>query len=259
MEGSNSSRYTKNVPSTGNTDISSVLLGCLVAFIVLLIIFGTWGTCTEKGKSTFANIKTKMGFGSKSLKEFELLMFISPTCPWCKKMIGVLDSEGQLNNVTVVDISKEEGANLAKQFGADKQPVPSFISRKLKTGTVGYRDSVAKLIEALKPPANKSIQQEQGNSDEAPSMHEPINIENLQIILFSREGCPWCTKAKEACNQAGVADVIQIVDITTPEGQELAGKVLPPGTSGVPAWFSMATKKHVVGFKPIEQLVQELQ
>jgi glutaredoxin len=181
---------------------------------------------------------------------------MSPTCPWCKKMVDVLQKEGQINNITVVDISKPEGVAMAKQFGADKQPVPSFISRKLKTGTVGFRDSVSKLVDALQQPEK-----------EQPSSEEPVTkgdidvnlIQNLQIVLFARDGCPWCVKAKEACTQQGIMDVIQVVDITTPEGQQMASELLPRESSGVPAWVSLASKKHVVGFRPIEQIIQELQ
>ncbi len=241
----------------GNGNGIGVGIAILVVFLLIFVAFGIWGTCTDSGKSTFANIKSKLpGIGSSvDLRELDIIMFMNPTCPWCKKMIGVLDSAGQLNNITVVDISKPEGTAMAQQFGADKQSVPSFISRKNKVGTVGYRDSVAKLAEALKQPVKQP-----GNSEEPiiPGQIDINFIKSLQIVLFAREGCPWCTKAKEICSQAGVIDVIQVVDITTPEGQSMAGQMLPPGTAGVPAWVSMATKKHVVGFKPFDQIVQAL-
>jgi len=266
------SRKPEPKPTNGSGSGSGLTVGVtvLLVFLFLLMVFGIWGTCTDSGKSTFANIKSKLpgiGSGGGDLRELDIIMFMNPTCPWCKKMMGVLDSAGQLKNITVVDTSKPEGAAMAQQFGADKQPVPSFISRRNKVGTVGYRDSVAKLVEALKQPAGApgpgAQLQAPGNSEEPGMQPMPgqidINlIKSLQIVLFSREGCPWCTKAKETCSQAGVMDVIQVVDITTPEGQSMAGQMLPPGTSGVPAWVSMATKKHVVGFKPFDQLVQEL-
>lgn len=256
--------------SSGNSTKSSSSWGMgaaiLVVFVLLIVVFGIWGTCTESGKSTFANIKSKFSAfpsgGNGNLKSLDIVMFMSPTCPWCKKMMGVLESAGQLNNITVVDITKPEGTAMAQQFGADKQPVPSFISRKNKVGTVGYRDSVEKLIDALKQPSDK--QGESGSSEEPMPMPGQIGqidinfIKDLQIVLFAREGCPWCTRAKEACSQAGVIDVIQVVDITTPEGQQLASQVLPAGTSGVPAWVSLTSKKHVVGFKPFDQIVQSL-
>ena len=251
---------------------AGIAVGVLVVFLILLLLFGT---CTESGKAYFANVKSKIG-GGGNLKDLDIVMFMSPTCPWCKKMIDVIQKAGQLNNITVVDMSKPEGQAMAKQFGADKQPVPSFISRKTKTGTVGYRESVDKLIEALKPgaggpppgaggpqgqgPQGGGPQQGGSSAEEGGGIQVDVNlVQQLQVILFAREGCGWCSKAKDMLSQSGVMDVIRIVDITTPEGQSMAGELLPPGSTGVPAWVSLATKKAVVGFKPIDVLIQELQ
>src|SRR6185369_10281812 len=132
-----SSSKTEVKKDTGNGNTWGIVGAILVVFLLCLVAFGIWGTCTDSGKNTFANIKSKLpGLGSGTdLRSLDIVMFMSPTCPWCKKMVGVLDSAGQLKNVTVVDISKPEGAAMAQQFGADKQPVPSFISRKNKVGT----------------------------------------------------------------------------------------------------------------------------
>lgn len=250
--------------NNGNNEYNIGII-LLFVFLFIIIIFSIWCTCTDSGKSTFSNIKTKLsnlGSNRSDLKSLDVVMFMSPTCPWCKKMMNVIESSGQMNNIMIVDITKEEGASMAKQFGADKQPIPSFISRKNQTGTVGYRDSIDKLIEALKKPEgikNTEINSEI-SSEEVPSGNVDINfIKSLQIILFARDGCPWCVKAKETCSDSGIIDIIQIIDITTPEGQQLAEQLLPPGTSGVPAWVSMATKKHIVGYKPIDQIIQSLQ
>jgi len=241
----------------------SLGFGIVVVVILLLFGIGCWGNYTESGRSAFTNVKSKLGMSGTSLKSLDVVMFMSPTCPWCKKMIDVLSKEGQLNNIMVVDTSKPEGINMAKQFGADKQPVPSFISRKLKTGTVGARESVSKLIEALTQQPKSDAAPVGGNAGgNAAPTGGPVDInliQGLQIVMFHRAGCGWCTKAKEECSQAGIMDVIQLVDITTPEGQSMASELLPPGTSGVPAFVSTKSGKHVVGYKPIDQLVQELQ
>jgi glutaredoxin len=252
---------TKTITTKDSGNGWGIGIAVMVIILLFILCFGIWGTCTDSGKSTFANIKTKLSLpgGNGSLKDLDIIMFMSPTCPWCKKMMGVLDSEGQLNNITVVDINKPEGAAMAQQYGADKQPVPSFISRKLKSGTVGYRDSVSKLMDALK-------QQPQVSNDS--SSEEPTNgggggaigntIRDLQIVLFAREGCIHCQRAKEACSQAGIIDQIQVIDITTPEGQSMASNLLPPGTAGVPVWISLVTKKHIVGFKELGEVIQSL-
>ena len=215
-----------------------------VAIIVILIVaFGFW--CTTDSFTNFKNSLT----GGSDLKELDVVMFMSPECPWCQKTVAMLEKEGKKGELEIVDITQKEGAEYARQFGADKQPIPSFISKKMKTGAVGYRDSVADLVKALSN-VEKPVEVDSGDVI--------TQVQKLQVILFAREGCPWCTKAKEDCAQAGVMDVIQVVDITTPEGKEMAGKMLPPGSNGVPAFVSMATKKSVIGYKPVAEVVKEL-
>lgn len=235
---------------------SSMMTGFLGALFVVFVIILLFGTCTESGRQQFENLKNKFSRPKKDIKPLDIVMFMSPTCPFCKKMEDLLKKEGQMGNITVVDITKKEGLEFAKQFGADKQPVPSFISRALKTATVGSKESIDGLI------ADLSIKPDPSSSD--PSSSDPSGgidmglVDQLQIVLFARDGCPWCTKAKDHCDQMGVTNVIKVVDITTPEGQSLAKNLLPPGTSAVPAWVSVATKKSVVGFQPFVDILQKL-
>jgi len=233
--------------------------------LFILLLFVLFGTCTETGRSFFKNIRgSGSGSGSGDVKEMDIVMFMSPTCPWCKKMLEVIKKDGHLSNITMVDITKPEGQNMAKQYGADKQPVPSFISRKTKTGTVGYRESMDELLKALAPGSTGGGKMPTGGDEPGPESQGGSGdlqglAQSLKIILFSREGCPWCQKAKDNLSESGVSEIVQVVDITTPEGQQMAGELLPPDSSGVPAFVSLATKKSVIGFKPIEQIVQELQ
>jgi glutaredoxin len=235
---------------------SSMMMGFLGALFVVLAILLLFGTCTESGKQQFENFKNKFTRPKKDIKPLDIVMFMSPTCPFCKKMEDLLKKEGHMGNITVVDITKKEGLEFAKQFGADKQPVPSFISRTLKTATVGSKESIDGLI------ADLSVKHEPSTSE--PSSSEPSGgidmglVDQLQIVLFARESCPWCTKAKSHCDQMGVTNRIKIVDINSPEGQSLSQSILPPGTSAVPAWVSVATKKSVVGFQPLVDILQKL-
>lgn len=245
----------------------------IVVLVIILVVGVCWCNFTESGKSAWNGVKNKFSnlgaSGASGVKELDIVMFMSPTCPWCKKMLGVLEKEGQIRNITIVDRSKPEGEAMAKQFGADKQPVPSFISRALKTGAVGYRESVQDLIKALKQPQAAPQQRKEHmgtpSSSEEPGMggggNLPALVQGLQIVLFAREGCGYCTKAKEALNQYGLIEMIQIIDSMTPEGQQMMAQMLPPGTSGVPAFVSISTKKHTVGFGPggLEEVIQRLQ
>jgi len=265
---SSSSYSPKTNSSNGNS--SNLIIGIVVGIIIFIICFCLWGNCTDSGKQAFANIRNKInlpGLGGPNLKDLDVFMFYSPTCPWCIKTIDLLKSTKQSGNITMIDMSKPEGAEIAKQFGADKQPVPSFISRKNKTGTTGYRNSIQELIKALQPPSGSGS----GSLSNASSSEEPssggspreINIDiikNLQIILFTKEGCGWCQKAKEHLSQTGTIDVIKVVDIMTPEGQSLVPQMFPQGPpGGFPAWVSIATGKNIIGYRTIDQVAQGLQ
>jgi len=263
-----SSRISSSSKSSSQSKIMGKSLstspGMIIAVVLLVVLFFAliyWITSVPSGQSAFANIKSRFGMSGSApnLKNLDLIMFMSPQCQWCKKTIDMLTREGQLNNLSIVDVTKPEGIAIAKQYGADKQKVPSFISRQLRTGAVGFQESVSKLVEVLKQPKQMPVQQPPGSSEEVGGGGLVNAITNLKIIMFAREDCGWCKKAKELYSQANVMDVIQVVDANSPEGREMMGNLLPPGSAGVPAFVSMVTKKTVIGFRPIDQLIQELQ
>ena len=241
-----------------NYNYTMIIFGVLGVMLIILFMFG----CSSEGKVYFEKFTSKFK-KSGNLKDMDVVMFMSPTCPHCVKMIEVIKKSGNMKNITIVDITKPEGQAVAKSFGADKQHVPSFISKKTRTGVVGYRDSINKLIDDLTPKEGQQTEntqpQGQGQGQGQGSSDIVSAVNKLQIALFSKEGCPWCQKAKENLNDAGVSDIIQVFDMNTEEGQQAAQDLLPPNSTGVPAYVSMTTKKHVIGFKPIDQVVDELQ
>ena len=243
----------------GMSTRTKIFFGVVLAVIIIAGIL----TQTEQGKSTFSNVKSMFAPQEKvDLAGLDIMMFYTPKCPWCKKMREVIRRNNQTKNITMVDVTTAEGIKTAQQYGADKQPVPSFLSRTTKVGTVGYREKLSDLVRALtveRPPPDLSSQ-EPGDVQPVSEGGEIIGtIGKLQIVLFSRQGCPYCAQAAEAIEQAGVRPVIQVIDITTPEGKQMASQLLPPNVNGVPAWVSLVTKKVVVGFKPIDQIIQEIQ
>lgn len=244
--------------STGNLGSGiGIGIGVLIAIFVLFVCSIIWGTCTDGGKSTFANIKSKLS-KEPSLKELDILVFIRPQCPWCIKTLELLKNENQLGNVTIVDTTTPQGLEISKNFGADQQAVPAFISRKNKVGTVGYRQSIKELVKSLQPPTGVQTIQSVVNSDGGGGGGGDSDISTLKIVMFARQGCGYCTKAKESIANAGVGHAIQVVDTSTPEGSQLMASLLPPGTNGVPAWYSHKTLKHAVGYKPIEEIIKQL-
>lgn len=236
-------------------DNNNLVIGVAVLLIVIFI-----GTCWCKGdkNDTFANtiisgfkntFKLNKGVG---VREYDIVYFMSPTCPWCKKMSKVLADEGILGEMEVVDVTQEQGKKMAIEMGAADKGVPSFISRKNRTGTVGFKKSGKDLLEALDP--SKGV---------APSSQEPGSgsgevLKNLQIIVFVSPSCGWCTKMKQQLQDEGIMEMVELVDISTPEGQDMAKKVLPASNGGVPACYSKSTGKVCNGFKPIVNIIEEL-
>lgn len=232
-----------------NINVAWSILGVIVLVIIFVSIFCT---CTDTGRNMFDNVKSRfknIKIGSNAsgseLKDLDVVMFINPGCPWCMKMVSVIEGSNEKGNIEIVDLSKAEGVSAAKQYGIEGNAVPYFISRKNKTSTKGFKETIKELVDdlAVKP-------KEEFSTDK---------VKELNIVLFAREGCGWCTKALEACRAAGVDDIIQVVDVNSPDGDAIVKNELPNEFHGaVPMWKSMTTGKVVPGYRDIEVVVQEL-
>ncbi len=223
-----------------------------VVVIILIISISVWyGNCngntlSEKFSNTF---KKK---GNSELRDMDVLFFMSPTCGWCQKMKAMMESERTIGDVKLVDVTKPEGLDLAKQYGSIDKGVPSFVSKKLRTGTVGFKETTEMLIQSLKKAKD--------SPEEAPSMspEEALRkIADLQIMLFTSPTCGWCNKAKDSLKESGVYDYVEIVDISTPEGKALVQQQIPE-FRGVPVAKSKVTGKISTGYKAVPRLVEEL-
>lgn len=225
-----------------------------VVVIILIISLSLWysncsgETFSEKFSNTF-----RKGGGNGELREMDVIFFMSPACGWCQKMKAMMEREKSIGDVKLVDVTKPEGLELAKQYGSLDKGVPSFVSKKLKTGTVGFKETTVELINSLKK-AKDSPQPEvpQMNPEEAVK-----RIADLQIMLFTSPTCGWCNKAKEALKEAGVSDYVEVIDISTPEGKALVQQQIPE-FRGVPVAKSKVTGKIATGYKAVPQLVAEL-
>ena len=73
-------------------------------------------------------------------------------------------------------------------------------------------------------------------------------VDNLQILYFYSETCPYCIKMSDVLKQEGSLQYMQPVDINTELGQKLMAQYGVSG--GVPAFVSLKTGTMSVGFKP---------
>jgi glutaredoxin len=233
----------KNNTSTGENNWS---IGVILIIIFIILIIGFCNT--DYFKQNFGNLFSSP---KSKIKELDIVMFMNPNCGWCKKTLELFNREGVTDSIQFVDITTEDGMKIAKQVGADSRPVPSFISKKMRTGVVGYRDNINDFIAEFQPPKEQSSQEVDGGGNSnngGDNVGGDINIRDLNVIIFTREGCGYCTRAKQACEEIGITNDVSIVDITTEEGRNMSNRLLPPDVSGVPVFISQKTGKHVVGF-----------
>ncbi len=78
-------------------------------------------------------------------------------------------------------------------------------------------------------------------------------VKNLQLILFTMQGCGHCVSAKNSLQEKGLIDAVQIKDASESRSYSELSSV-----RGFPCWFSVATKKHILGNRPIDMVVAEL-
>ena len=227
--------------------------------ILILIIIGIACACNSSGENFMSGIMDKFRSGNSELKGMDVLFFMSPSCPWCTKMKKVMEDEGTINDVTVIDVTKPEGQEEAKKYGAIGKGIPSFISRKLKTGTVGFKPKTKDIVDALNKAKDSVAPTSQPDAPPTMNPQEAVSaVQQLQLVLFASPTCGWCTKMKEALTQAGVGNYVEVVDISQPEGKAQLQQMVPE-FRGVPVVASKTTGKTSVGFKPLDKIIEEVQ
>jgi len=252
------STMTSSNKSLSSFKMDDKILTYLGIAILIVLFFtstcyynGTGEGFTNRIKDGFSNVvKVIVPGNNNSLKDLDIIYFMSPGCPWCKKMSKVLEDEGALSLITVVDVNDPEGQKLAGQMGASDKGIPAFISKKMKSGSVGFKPSVAELIKSL-------TKSKPSPTPETPKMdpNDAVNaVQDLQIILFASPSCGWCNKMKTELSEVGVLEMIELVDVSTENGQATAKELLKE-MRGVPATYSKKTGKSVVGYKPLADII----
>lgn len=88
--------------------------------------------------------------GKHTIAELDVLFFKSDGCPWCTKMSKVLEDDGALGSVEVVDIGTAEGKEMVKKYLPEFKGVPALHSKKTGKTQVGFVPSVDKILETVK-------------------------------------------------------------------------------------------------------------
>ncbi len=109
----------------------------------------------------------------KELKDLDVMFFMAYDCPHCIKVKSVMEKENTLRYVKQIDINTENGNKLALDYGVLDKGIPNFISKTLKSGLLGYKESTKQIIDELKSAHQNGSVKDQ---DQDPSQY--------QIVLF---------------------------------------------------------------------------
>ena len=222
----------------------------IVGVILFVLILGGC-YCYSNDIQPFGNVFQKSPQAEK-MKNLDILYFFSPTCPWSKKATELFQKEGVKGSLQMVDVTTEEGKKMAVEYGAASKGIPAFISRKNKTGTVGYRESLQEILDALE----RKVEEESPEEDLSVEQIRQ-KISDLGIVLFHSPSCGWCTKLKKELEEKNAINLVELVDITNPAGKSKLEQIVQE-FQGVPVTYSTKTKKHVTGYRPVSRMIAEL-
>ncbi len=220
-----------NKPRVDDYSSNNALIGIVIAVLIIIVIAVVL-TQTSAGFQVVNYFKN----ANRSLKDYNIILFYNPSCPHCIRTFEMLGPN--VKDLTAVDITTEKGKELANSFGASGMGVPMFVSTRYSTGYVGFLPSISEILDQLTPKENAA---------------KPIDPS--QFVLLTKEGCKFCEDAKQMIQQANFN--VKIVDFKSPEGQELISKFVP-NVSGFPTWISLTSGKSTTGFKPLEEIMKEI-
>lgn len=245
----------------------------IIIVVVSLVGLGIFLYCSCKDgdgetfslKNTIEKLTKPASSKNSKLGQLGIIYFMSPKCPYCKKMNKVLKDAGEYNNIEVIDVTKPNGAQKAKQMGAANRGVPAFISKALKTGAIGAKSSIDELVMSLQPQPKKAKepgpgqgQQGQGQGQGSMDPSDMVNsIQNMGLVVFTSPSCSWCNKLKSDFQNLGTSEMIQWVDISTPDGKAMVSQLVKD-FRGVPVVYSKLSNKSSVGYKPLGNIILEL-
>jgi glutaredoxin len=181
----------------------------------------------------FKNVMARFAPNKPDLKSLDILMFVDPNNELCNTMRQMLINEGQINNVSVVDIMNPANSDIVQQYNAEGKPVPMFVSRRSMIGVVGFKKSAKDLYDSF-----------MGGNDE---------ISDMQITLFSRDGCRFCVRAKALFENEINSNKIRVVDILSSAGANELKQLT--GEGSVPVFFSRKSGKFSVGVRDTDTVV----
>jgi len=246
-------------------------IALVVIVIVLVLLFNFYKPFNNIVKDTFANVFSF--FPSKStvdpnvIKDLGIIFIYDPSNEACREMARMFKFEGTYNAFEIIDISVPEQKDFATKIGALERGVPNFVSKKLGVGFIGKKDSSKDLVETLVN-VQREIQAKQAQDPEGSEGSEgqgqgpdiadyKTALQQLGVVMFKMDTCGHCRHVKDEIDSLGLGDVIEIVDVSSPQAQQYASEFGISINGGVPLFYCRATGKTLRGSRPIKALIEE--
>ncbi len=147
-----------------------------------------------------------------SSNDYTVLIFTSPTCPWCTKLVNDLAANVDKINKNAVVVVSPVGESEAKAHFANSPfyLLPAAISLYSKFGIRGVPTTIVfnkegKAIDMvigadtqaiLRYISNKQMKKPVANSNLSPKeqLNNYIKQNDITAVVFTGSRCPWCTK-----------------------------------------------------------------
>lgn len=225
----------------------------LVGFLVIIVVASLIYVYFDNIKNFWENFSS---VSPDAIKELDVMVFYDPSNAWSQKMMTLLESQNLLDKVTLVDAATNK--ELVEKYNV-KHGVPAFYSKKYDTMSVGFKNSIQDVINELttgKPTEQPAVQRQN------PIKEKEKMINDLNIWVFTREGCGHCTHAKQdiqTLKDLGMDLNIKILDaVKNPSEYEKYKQMAGLNINGVPVFYSNTTKKNQVGYATFDKIIEQL-
>ena len=164
--------------------------------------------------------KVSMGFKEPmehftSLTTNDITIIGNESCPFCKKMIDLLDNDLRKSNYNFIDSNSDEGKKHMEK--AKSNGVPLLHSKKNDKYLIGYNENYNKIL----------------------------NSPKVNISLVGTPNCPHCVKMKNLMDSTFGDTNYTLLDSESDEGKDLMKK---HKADGVPLLINNVSGKTVNGF-----------
>ena len=167
------------------------------------------------------NEPIREGFTNSDLKDLDIILFYDKKCPFSKEQL----KQSFNDQLTLKDVKKKENKQMLTNIGGTS--VPMFYSLKTNRKYVGLEKNPQNLYKNLSRKETFISPQQQ-------------KVKDLDIVIYSSNSCPYCTKLNEMLKNDNIIDYVTVINDTS-QMENLSS------IQGFPYSFSRKTNKNMTG------------